>query len=178
VLLVSVSRWDSSHPSAGGLPPWVWMRLNRCHVGKQALAGMSYGTHQQPWNGVSIQGIHVGYCFARDLAAVFQFPCRTGEMASDNLTLSVCQLCIGRLERPGELSVRAGLAGIDLRSRGMRGEDNFFGRRSLDCIRHVGRRLCLCVSHSEPEQRRECDESANRRRSPKSSHSVDCSRAV
>ena len=83
--------------------------------------------------------------FARDLAAVFEFPRRASEMTSDNLAFFIFQLCRGRCEGPSELTVRAALAGIDLRSGSMREQDKFCAGRSLNRRRDAGRRRFLCV---------------------------------
>src|SRR5580698_1538681 len=73
----------------------------------------------------------MGRSFPRDLTAIFQFPRRPGRMLANDLVFSIMQLRVGRLECPAELAVRRGLAGIDLRSRRMRQQNNFLARGSL-----------------------------------------------
>jgi hypothetical protein len=53
---------------------------------------------------------------------------------------------------PSELAVPPGLAGVDLRSGGMREENNLFTRGRFDRIWHVRRRFFLSVGQREPEK--------------------------
>src|ERR1035441_6991116 len=65
--------------------------LNGRHFREQANAGVSRGINQQPRNGVGILRVHVRGSLTRNLAAVFQFPGGTSEMASDNVVLLIFQ---------------------------------------------------------------------------------------
>jgi len=61
----------------------------------------------------------VGDGLAGDFAAIGQLPTGSGEMAADDFALFIFQFCVGRFERPRELAVGGGLAGVDLRSSGV-----------------------------------------------------------
>src|ERR1022692_1050911 len=102
-------------------------------------------------------------------------------MLSNHLVFSIMKLRLRRLERPTELPIRGSLAGIDLRSRRVRVQDDFFAGGSLDRIRHIRRnlfqrgifRLGIREKGSEYEDAHSDDRSRSRE---KSSHEGDCSR--
>src|SRR5579859_215502 len=71
-------------------------------------------------------------------------------MLADYFIFAIFQLRVRTLESPGELAVRASLAGIDLRSLGMHEQYGLQARRDGNRVGHVGRRflrwrLVLCV---------------------------------
>src|ERR1039458_7879906 len=88
--------------------------LNGRHARKQALSRMTHLTPQQPCNRVRVRGVHMSRRFARFFAALVQFKCRTGKIASYVLASPIFQFGLGRLEDPGKLTVGASLAGIVL----------------------------------------------------------------
>src|SRR6266851_3765363 len=100
-------------------------------------------------------------------------------MASDHFVPSIVKLCLGCLERPTKSAGQPGLAGVDLRSGGMREEDNLLARWSLNRVRHVGWRFFLRVGLgvSDLASQNEDDQPDNgtcHLRKP--SHGGDCSR--
>lgn len=122
--------------------------LNRCDVRELAFARVAYDVHQQPWNGVRVEGVDVRRGFAADFAAVLQFPCgqlrcRVGEVLSDDFVFAIVQFCVGPFERPIELAVGVGLAGVNLRSLGMDEQNGLQSAGNGDRIGNVGRGFVL-----------------------------------
>ena len=60
-------------------------------------------------------------------------------MLSDHFVFSIVKFRLRRFERPTELAVRRGLAGVDLRSSRVREQNNFFARGRLNRVGHVRR---------------------------------------
>jgi len=93
--------------------------LNGRDVEKQAVSRASNDVDEEPRNGIGIGRVDVGDGLAGDFAAIGQLPTGSGEMAADDFALFIFQFCVGRFERPRELAVGGGLAGVDLRSSGV-----------------------------------------------------------
>src|SRR5271170_1561177 len=139
--------------------------------------------HQQPGNGLSIKRIDTGDGLPRHLAAVFEFPRGTGKVLSDHFVFSIMQLRVGSLERPTELAIDRGLAGIDLRTSRMREQHNFFAGGRLNRIRNVRAILFyrsvfgLRARERGSKDKDEGDQPDDRcSRLKESSHEGDCSR--
>ena len=84
-------------------------------------------------------------------------------MASNDITLLIFQFCLGRFEGPSEFAVFAALAGIDLRSRGVRGQNGFFAGDRLNCIRNFGSRYLLRTGRPEADASSQDDEAHEQR---------------
>jgi len=112
--------------------------LNCCHLAEQTFAGMTHYIDSQPLNRARIVGVDVRRRFSSDLASVVQLPRRAGEMASDNFAVAIFQFGIGRLEHPSKFSIGAKPAGVNLRSGGMRHQNDLFAGMCLNRIRHFG----------------------------------------
>jgi hypothetical protein len=139
--------------------------LNRRHLREHAPSGMVHDIHQQPRDGPGIRRVRVSESFAADFAAVFQLPRWTGGMASDDLTVSIRQFGVGRLQGPYELAIRSSPTCIDLESRGMGKQNNLFTGSCSDRSRDFGRRLLLCVGEGELKERSKHNHTGDRCRS-------------
>jgi hypothetical protein len=139
--------------------------LNRRHLREHAPSGMVHDIHQQPRDGPGIRRVRVSQSFAADFAAVFQLPRWTGGMASDDLTVSIRQFGVGRLQGPYELAIRSSPTSIDLESRGMGKQNNLFTGSCSDRSRDFGRRLLLCVGEGELEEKSKHNHTGDRCRS-------------
>jgi hypothetical protein len=139
--------------------------LNRRHLREHAPSGMVHDIHQQPRDGPGIRRVRVSQSFAADFAAVFQLPRWTGGMASDDLTVSIRQFGVGRLQGPYELAIRSSPTCIDLESRGMGKQNNLFTGSCSDRSRDFGRRLLLCVGEGELKERSKHNHTGDRCRS-------------
>src|SRR5258708_1501149 len=64
--------------AVGGIAAFGWWlasvrvdALNRRHAREQTFSRMTLGFHQQPWNRIRVERVHLGRHFARDFAAIF-----------------------------------------------------------------------------------------------------------
>jgi hypothetical protein len=132
------------------------------HTGERALPCMSHAIHQEPLDRVWIEGVDMSDGLAGDFTAIFKLPCRSRRVLADYFVIAVAQFRLRCLERPGDLAVRAGLTGVDLRSLGMREQDNFLACGHLNRVGHVGCGLFLRVRQRKAEQNREVNNSGGR----------------
>lgn len=117
--------------------------LNHVHVAEQAFSVVAYDVDQEPGDGSGIERVDVGGGLAGNFAAVFQLPGGPGGVLADDFVFAIFEFGVGRFEGPGKLAVGAGLAGVDLRSGGVREQGNFLAGGKLDGIGHVGRGVFL-----------------------------------
>ena len=75
---------------------------------KAAGGGIGLGSQQQPGNGICFRCGPGGHQLSLDLAAVEQFPCGSGKVATDDLAGCINQLRVGGLQCPLECVVCAG----------------------------------------------------------------------
>jgi len=117
--------------------------LNPGNRAEHTLPGMPSRSHQQPRNGPSIRRVRPSRDFPSHFAPVFMFPRRTRVVPSQQLSLLVPKHGVRRLQGPARFSVRSNLANVDLRSHGVRLQQNFLSSGSLHRIRYIwtGRRL-------------------------------------
>jgi hypothetical protein len=114
--------------------------LNGRDVEKQTVSGAADDMDEKPRNRVGIGRVDVGDGFTGDLAAIGQLPTGTGEMAADDFALIIFQFRVGRFERPRELAIGSGLAGVDLRSGRVSEQHDVLAGRSLNRVWNLGRR--------------------------------------
>src|SRR5215471_14147435 len=93
--------------------------LDLGHFRQRTLPGIAYNVQEQPWNGVRIKSVDVRGGFPSDLAAILQFPCRSGDVLADHLVFPILQLGFRSLECPVVFACGVALARVYLRTRGV-----------------------------------------------------------
>jgi hypothetical protein len=79
-------------------------------------------------NGFGINGVDAGHTFCCDFAAILELPGWASIVSTDCLIFTIMQLGFRSGKGPSVLAVAPGLAGVDLRSGGVREENNLFTR--------------------------------------------------
>ena len=105
---------------------------------EHSFAGMAGHRNQQPGNRIRVWRIGLGDGLTGNLAAVVVLPRGSGKVMADGGSVLVMKFCVGRFQDPGEMTVRCGLAHVDLRARCVREQDNLFARWSVEFLGHIG----------------------------------------
>jgi hypothetical protein len=130
----------------GGVAGGCWWRLTAVGVNaldagypaEDALSGMTGGGHEQPRNRIRIGRIDPSYGFAGDFTPIVVFPGRTSIVSADDRSLLIVKISFRSLQGPTVLAVRSLLTGVNLRSRSVILQDNFFAGRRFNLVGYIG----------------------------------------
>ena len=110
--------------------------LNRCYAAKHAAAGMIRHVDHEPRNRTGRRSVCLGRHLPDDLTSIIMFPTWACAMLANFFALPVEQVRFGPLECPDLLSIRPGLASVDLDARRMHLQNNSLAGWSFEIIWH------------------------------------------